>query len=298
MRELFDAGFLRRLEQLALVSRRIFQGRLQGERRSPRRGTGVEFADFRPYTQGDDFRRIDWNAYARLDDLYLRLFLEEEELAVYLLVDASASMDVGEPVRKFDHARRVLAALGYVALAGLERVQVAAVGRGPEGGGRVPPPPLPLRNRHRFATLLEHLGALRADGAVDLAPGVDAFLGRSRRRGLVLVASDLLTPDPLAPLGRLRAAGHEPFVLHVLAPEEVDPAPGGEHRLVDAETGLALDISMNAQAVRGYRRRLEALSSAVSGWCRRHGVGLLRTVSSEPFEETVLRSLRLAGALR
>ena len=128
---LFDEPFLRKLERLALLSRRAMAGHYQGERRSPKRGQSVEFADFRPYTPGDDFRRIDWNAYARLERFFIKLFVEEEDLTVHLLVDASRSMDWGEP-NKLWYAARAAGALGYVALAGLDRVTVTALGKDQE----------------------------------------------------------------------------------------------------------------------------------------------------------------------
>ena len=131
---LFDEAFLRRLEQLAILSRQALSGQMQGERRSAKRGQSVEFADFRPYALGDDFRRIDWNAYARLERFFIKLFVSEEDVTVHLLVDVSRSMDWGTP-HKLDYALRAAGALGYVALVGLDRVTVTALGHpAPQNG--------------------------------------------------------------------------------------------------------------------------------------------------------------------
>ena len=185
---LFDESFLRRLERLAILSRRAMAGQLQGERRSPKRGQSVEFADFRPYAPGDDFRRIDWNAYARLERFFIKLFIEEEDLTVHQLVDTSRSMDWGEP-NKLWYAVRAAGALGYVALAGLDRVTVTACGDVVNGSAHYFPP---RRGKQQALALFSFLQTLAAGGRTDLAPRLRAYAAAAMQPGPLILFSDLL----------------------------------------------------------------------------------------------------------
>ncbi|RPI48257.1 MAG: DUF58 domain-containing protein, partial [Chloroflexi bacterium] len=192
---LFDEAFLRKLERLAVLSRRAMAGQMQGERRSPKRGQSVEFADFRPYAPGDDFRRIDWNAYARLERFFLKLFVEEQDLTVHLLVDTSLSMDWGEP-NKLRFALRAAGALGYVALAGLDRVTVTALGAhgGAEREERKGSPGYfpPHRGKQQASALFQFLAGLEARGMVDLRRSLGRYAARSQQPGPLILVSDLL----------------------------------------------------------------------------------------------------------
>ena len=191
---IFDAAFLRKLEMLALVSRRVFAGKSRGERRSSRRGGSVEFSDYRQYAPGDDFRAIDWNAYARLEHLFLKLFVEEEDLAVHVLLDASRSMDFGAPRTKLDLARKLAGALAYCALAGYDRAALWTFGGRP---GDLEATPL-VRGRARVFGLfdaLERLEPREGGGAGAFSAAARAFVERKPRSGLVIVLSDLLDPE-------------------------------------------------------------------------------------------------------
>jgi uncharacterized protein (DUF58 family) len=216
---LFDETFLRKLERLAVLSRRAMAGQLQGERHSPKRGQSVEFADFRPYAPGDDFRRIDWNAYARLERFFIKLFVEEEDLTVHLLVDTSRSMDWGQP-NKLWYAVRAAAALGYVTLAGLDRVTVTAFGRGEDNGSRYFPP---RRGKQQASALFSFLQALAAGGRADLAPRLRAYAAAAVQPGPLLLFSDLMDDGWSDGLRALASRGFEVTVLHILAPDEVNP---------------------------------------------------------------------------
>src|SRR4051812_14675239 len=186
---LFDSDFLQKLEYLSLISRRVFRGSLLAQRRTMQLGGGIEFADHREYTPGDDFRYLDWNVYARHDELLLKRFQEEEDLHVYLLLDASRSMSYGTPP-KFDYARQVAAALAYIALADLDRVAIVAF-----GGEILADFPL-TRGKARILSLLKFLEGLPPDGSVtDLARVATGFVHRTPRRGLVLIVSDLYDPS-------------------------------------------------------------------------------------------------------
>lgn len=286
--EVFDARFMRKLDLLRLRTRRLFAGRSRGERRSPERGSSVEFADFREYHPGDDFRYIDWPAYARLEHLFVKLFVEEEDLFLYLLLDTSKSMAFGQPP-KFDHARKLAASLAYVTLAGLDRVAVVrfAAGRGPS----LPP----ARGRARIFPILSFLDAAVPDGRTSLDQAVVELLATRPRPGVALVIGDFFDPEGYArPLARLAHERFQPMVVQVLDPEELEPALKGDFRLVDSETGRAVDVSMSPRARRQYETRLAEHLEGLQRFCRRRGIPYLRARTDTPFEELVLVWLRQA----
>jgi uncharacterized protein (DUF58 family) len=279
---LLDPAFLRRLARLRLLARRRFAGAAGGARRSTRRGSSAEFADHRPYFAGDDVRRIDWNAYARLEELVLRLYVAEEDLVLYLLVDTSRSLAVGDPP-KLDVARRVAAVLGYVGLTGSERVSVVPFDREP---GDVLPP---SRGSRRVGALLRHLEGLTPGGETDLARAVDRFLARRPRPGIVAIVSDLLDPAGYErPIDRLLAEDHEPAIFHVLAPEELDPAPGGDLELVDAERGVRVEVSLDARAVAAYRARARAFVDGARAYAKRRGIAYVLVSGEDALEDALL----------
>lgn len=291
---LLDPAFLRRLSHLRLLARRRFAGVAAGARRSTRRGSSAEFADHRPYYPGDDIRRIDWNAYARLEELVLRLFVAEEDLSLYLLVDTSKSLSVGEPKTKLDTAKRVAAGLGYVALTGSDRVSVWPF----TDGAR--PAMAPARGSKRVGALLRTLDSLEADGETDLSRAVDALLARRPRPGLVAVISDFLDPRVFErggltrPLDRLISERHEPVLFHVVHPDELDPPVGGDLRLVDAERGTEVEISLDARALRAYRARVRHFLDELEGYAKKRGLFYGRVSTETDFEEVLLRYLRAA----
>lgn len=289
MSSLLDPAFLRRLARLAVVARRRFAGAAAGARRSTRRGSSAELSDHRPYSQGDDVRRIDWNAYARLEELVLRLFVAEEDLSVYLLVDTSASLGLGEPP-KIDAAKRVAAGLGYVALSGSDRVSVW-----PFGDGLAPVAMAPARGRKQVARLLGALDALEAAGGTDLARAVDTFLARRPRPGLVIVVSDFLDPNGYArPLDRLIGERHEPVLFHVVDPEELDPTPGGDLLLVDSEREVGVEVTLDTRALRAYRARVHAFLAELEGYAKKRGLFYGRVTTGVDFEDVLLGYLRAA----
>jgi uncharacterized protein (DUF58 family) len=289
---LFDEAFLRKLEQLELLARKIFRGLLRGERTTMRRGRGTEFSDFKHYGPGDDFRHIDWNIYSRLDQLFLKLHASEEELTLYLIVDTSASMAFGEPP-KFDHARRLAAALGYVALNNLDRVAVSAFAEGLEA--TLPP----LKARQHLPRLLAFLGGLHCSGGTHLRAALRDFTSRARSPGLAILVSDLLGLDGAQDaIDALRLAGHDAVVLHLLAESEIDPPLEGALRLVDAETGEELDVSVDQDLRKRYQVRLARELEELERYCRRRGIEYLRASTAIPFEDVVLNYLRQGVHLR
>ncbi|MGE0712035.1 MAG: DUF58 domain-containing protein [Planctomycetota bacterium] len=291
---MLDPEFLRRLERLAIVARKTLKGVGQGERRSKRHGGSVEFSDYRRYSPGDDTRRIDWYAYARLEQMFLKLYVEEQDLALHVLLDQSASMGTGQPP-KLPFARELAAALSYVALAAGDRVTLRVV-RGAEAAR----PFGPLRGRHGLTRLLRHLSQDSAPrGQTSLDGAVRAFLSRSPARGVVLLISDLLDPAGVrGPLERLRYSGFEVHVLHVVAPDELEPQVGADLDLEDVETGRVVTVALDQRAIRAYREAFAAFQAEVQTLCRRHGIGYVLARSDVPVEELVLGALRKSELVR
>lgn len=288
----FDDAFLRKLEQLDLLARRIFRGLVRGEHGTRRRGRGLEFSDFRRYQPGDDFRHIDWNIYSRLDRLFLKLYATEEDVTLHLVVDASASMAFGSPP-KFDHARRLAAALAYVGLNNLDRVTVTAFA-GALGADRPP-----LTTRHQMAPLLEYLSGLECASPTRFTASLRELATRTRSPGVVVLVSDLLGGDDPEPgLEALRARGHDVMVLQLLAEEEIDPPLDGPLRLVDAEGGSTLSVTVDAELRAAYRRRLMHRLESMERYCRRRGIEYLRASTAIPFEDVVLKYLRRGSVLQ
>ena len=287
-----DPDFVRRLAQLSLVSRRILSGRMRGERRSKKRGISIEFADYRDYAPGDDLRFLDWNIYGRLDRLFLKLFIEEEDLFLYLLIDKSLSMAYGNP-RKIDAAARAAAALGYIALCDLDRVSVSAFSGGEEVSLR------PQRGRAATWRLFDFLENVEPEGETDTHAAARRFLLRNKRRGIVVYLSDLLDPAGYEEaLKAIAASGMDLYVIHMLAEEEVDPDLAGDYKLVDVETAEPVEVTASAPMRRSYRRVLEGFCATAKAFCARRAVGYTFTTTAVPFDELVLRYLRSAGLVR
>jgi uncharacterized protein (DUF58 family) len=286
-------------------------GQMQGERRSPKRGQSVEFADFRPYSRGDDFRRIDWNAYARLERFYIKLFVEEEDLTVHLLLDASRSMDWGEP-NKLWYAARAAGAVGYVALAGLDRVTVTALGSGRPNSGSYFPPARGKRQAMPLFTFLRNL-AEPSESPVNqsfaLPASQSSILPRyaaSHAPGPILLLSDLLDDGWQDGLGALAARGFEVTLLHVLAPDEVDPERAAwlgegasrDLKLRDVESGAEVEITADYETVQRYRQGVAAWQEEWGRFCGARGIQYVPVETSVPFEELLFALLRQRGVLR
>ncbi|MCZ7571749.1 MAG: DUF58 domain-containing protein [Ardenticatenaceae bacterium] len=286
---LFDEAFLRALDRLVLVSKRVRAGQLQGERRSPKRGQSVEFADYRQYAIGDDFRQIDWNVYARLERFFLKLFIEEEDLTVHLLVDSSASMDWGEP-NKLDHARRLAGALGYIALAGLDRVTVSSFGA---AAARFPA----HRGKQAAYQMFAFLQDVQAEGGTNLAGNLRRYAQAARNPGPLLLISDLFDPGWQEGLRALLARRFDVTVLHLLAPQEVAPDLAGDLRLRDAEGGVALEVTVDTALLQRYADNLEAWQAELRHWCSARAISYVRTDTSLAPEELVQTLLRRQGVV-
>jgi uncharacterized protein (DUF58 family) len=286
----FDDAFLRKLEQLALIARRVARGGARGERKTARTGGGLEFADHREYAPGDDPRRIDWNAYGRLERPLVRLFEAEEELPLHLLVDTSGSMAIGQPP-KLALAARLAAALAYLGLAALDPVYLYPFAAGlDEDAGRT-------RGRDPFRVLLARLARLHAHGTTDLDAAVTRLLARRRRRGMAVVLSDLFSAGGCeAGLERLRHAGFQPVVVAITATEDRHaPADDDELVLVDVESGVERRIALDADARRDYERAARERLERLERFCRRRALLWFAVSSEQPFDAVVLRMLRAGG---
>jgi len=289
---LLSPQLLARLERMELVSRKIFKGRMKGERRSKRKGQSVEFADFRSYVPGDDLRFVDWNLYARLDKLFLKLFLEEEDLHFYTVIDASMSMDFGEPVKKLDFAKQLAAALGFIGLCRADRVKVEALGS-PQAQGPV------LRGRHSLWRLLDYLESIEPGESLSLAQGVKDFCLRNSGKGILVLISDLMDKDGFeSALRMLVAQQMDVYVIHVLSPEELDPDLKGDLRLVDCEDGDVAEITVSRPLMDRYKRTLTAFIESARDFCTRRGMVYVMTSSERPVDQLVTTYLRKRGLVR
>jgi uncharacterized protein (DUF58 family) len=285
----FDEQFLKKLEYLYIVSRKVMTGRMRAERRSRKIGAGVEFADHRNYTRGDDLRYLDWSVYGRLDKLLLRLFEEEEDLHVYLLLDASASMGASG---KFDYALTVAAALAYVGLAKMDRVSIVPFG-GPDRG-RLPP----SRGKGNIFKVFNFLSALQPEGETGLQRALESFVHRTRRRGVAVVVSDFYDPEGYEEgLNLLRYHRFEPTVLQVWSRAEAEPDVVGDVELVDVESGERREVTITERALADYKRAHAALTDGLKAFCTGRGVGCFRADVAIPFDELILRIFRSGGLL-
>ncbi len=294
---LLDEDFLRRLEQLDLVVRKAASGKLRGERRARKRGVGVDFSDYRRYVHGDDPRFIDWNIYGRLETLFLKLFVEEEDLDLHLLLDSSGSMAFGEPP-KFGFAVRLAAALASIGLTGQSRVSIHLF------SSARPPSLGPLRGRRNRMRLFEFLSGLTPEGGTDLAASARRWALAEPRKGIAVLLGDFLDPGDGETLG-LEAA--LPFfggrfldvhAVQVLSPDEMRPPFKGELKLIDGEEDRFTDVSMGEPILKRYRDNLEGFLARVRDRCVGRGIPYLLATSDSSFERVVLDALRRGGVLR
>lgn len=284
---------MHRLESLELMSHRILRGRLKGERRSQRKGQSVEFADYRNYVVGDDLRFIDWNTYARLDRLFIKLFQEEEDLHFYVLVDDSESMNFGRPTKLY-YAKQVAAALGFIALVHSDRVCVETFQQ-PAAQRSVP-----LRGRPALWRLLRRAESIEPVASqYSMAESVKNFCLRHPRTGVVIVCSDLLDKQGYEEALRLLIARRfEVYVIQTLSPEELNPELAGDLKLVDAEDADVAEVTASRPLLERYRKTLNAFVGGIRSYCARRGITYLLANTGEPFEPLITTYLRQRGLVK
>ena len=293
--ELLGSSLMSSLDRLDIIARKIFSGKIQGERRSKRRGISVEFADYRQYAAGDDLRFIDWNVYARLDRLFMKIFLEEEELTVGIAIDVSASMEFGNP-NKFDFARRLAMSLGYIALSSHNRASLFSFSdRGVE---RL----TALRSVQRTRDMGEWLLGLTPSGETNFVDACKTLSTARQGRGVLVVISDCLSEEGFDQgLKYLAGGGWDVFLMQTLAPEELDPeheGMEGDVRLEDVETGKTCEVTVTSPLIEKYKTRLGEYCEEIRSQCARLGVGSARVSTDIDMEQLLVEYLRSRGLLR
>jgi uncharacterized protein (DUF58 family) len=289
---LLPPDLMAQLERLELVTRKVFRGRMKGERRSKRKGQSVEFADFRGYVPGDDLRSLDWNLYARLDKLIIKLFLEEEDLHFFTLIDASLSMDFGKPT-KLQYAKQLAAALGFIGLIRTDRVRIETLGQSAHDRGPV------LRGRRGVWRMLEHLDGIEAGQTISLAQGVKNFCVRNSGKGIVVLISDLMDKNGYdSALRYLVSQQMDVYVIQVLSQEELDPDVKGDLKLVDCEDQDIAEITVSAPLLARYKSTLNAFVSGAQEFCNRRGMNYLLANNQTPVKDLIGSYLRRRGLVR
>ena len=314
---LLNPIFLRKLERLRIQARRAFPGTMRGERRSTRRGASVEFRDFRKYEAGDDFRHVDWSIFARLERLMLRQFVEEEDVRIDILIDQSRSMRFGEPITKFDFARRAAAALSFLAVSSLDRVGVATFDSDLRARTRV------QRGRGHLHSVLSFLERLSVDTPeitladdaheateqgessrdqeeiTDLSSVLRRYQRSNIRTGILFVISDFLDAgDFRVEMKLLAQRGFDLNLIQVLAPEELEPAVQGDLMLVDSESGIAREVTISERVLSAYRATLAGYTTSLSSFCRSSGIGYTMITADVAFEDLLMKQLvegKMAG---
>lgn len=309
LEDLLTSKEISRLDPLDLASRRVFFGKLKGERRSKKRGHSVEFADHRPYVSGDDLRHIDWNIFGRLDKLFLKLFLEEEDLSLHVVLDASASSDCGEP-NKYHFMQRCAMALGYVGLVNLNRV-AATIMSGidadsePDKSKPATAPPMlvralrDLRGRRRVHDLARFLCATRPGGTLNFRTAAERIALSRRGKGVMIIFSDFFFKDGYEDGLRILAGhGYDLILVQVLSPQELEPPIKGDLRLKDIEDADTAEVTISAPLLKRYQANLAAYCQKLREFALRRDMALLTVKSDTPVDALVADQLRRLGVLK
>jgi len=290
--DLLDPDFMARLDALDVLSRKILQGKLQGERRSKRRGQSVEFADHRPYVVGDDLRFVDWNIYGRLEQLFLKLFLEEQDLTIHLAIDVSASLSLGEPAKEL-FVKKLTAALGYVSLVNNNRVTISSFSDGLKGQLAN------MRGRNYLPAMTEFLLSADCEGPTHFDDACRQLVAGRIGSGIMIVLSDFLFKEGFdAGLRRLLGRQYDLYVIQVLSGQELAPELSGDLKLVDIEDADAAEITISGALLKYYKRNLTAYCNELKEFCTRRGAIYVLANSADSVESLTLNYLRRIRLLR
>jgi uncharacterized protein (DUF58 family) len=293
--DVFDDEFLRQLELLQVIARRLIRGRQRAERKTKKVGSGLEFADHREYSPGDDIRNVDWNVLGRLNQTLVRLFEEDEDLPLRLVVDVSDSM-LTKNGEKLIYAQKIAAALAYVGLAGLDRVGLTAM------SGKVHETLPAIRGKSRIFRVFEFLRNNKRGGPTDIRSGCKRVAAESSLPGVTVVLSDFYDLEgAFDGLNLLRFRKHEVVAIQVLDPIEANPVDTGlrgDVSLIDVEGGVSRDVTMSAALLEAYAEAHERFCKTLENKCRARGMPFFRADISEPFDDLVLRIFRMGGVLR
>ena len=297
MEALISPDLMKRLEQLQLLARRRSKSTAKGERRSGARGQSVEFADYRTYVPGDDLRRIDWNLFGRLERLFLKLYEEERELPVTIYLDSSESMSFGR-LSKFDFARQVAAAVGYVALCGFDRVTVEPFPLADDQAGLVGELRA-VRGRRSAMRFFDNLNRLKAGGTADFNQALRRGAMKHRAQGVIVVLSDFLDPAGYEDgLKSLASRGSEVHAVQILAPEELEPSSYGDLRVIDSETGAEQEVTFGKYRLKSYRATVQNYCRRLQEYCRARGIRYQLAQSDTPIDDLLLKAMRTGGMWR
>lgn len=293
---LFDESTLRKLEQLTLTADRVRVGVMKGDRRSKKRGTSIEFADYRNYTKGDDLRRLDWNVYARLERPFIKLLEEEEDLAVHLLIDASSSMnwpDEASDENKLRYGLKLAGALGHIALSAGDLLTVTLLNsKGDHNWG-------PFRGRQHSLRLFQFLESAAAAGITDINLSLRNYALYGRRPGLLFIFSDFLSPNGYQDgLHALQARGYEIGLIHLLSADEIDPPVTGDLKLVDVETGQDAEITLDPSTLALYKARLDEWQNEIAAYCSRRHIHYIPVTTTLSWEKLIVQTLREKGIVK
>jgi len=293
----FDEATLRKLEQLTLIANKVRVGMMKGDRRSSKRGTSIEFADYRDYTKGDDLRRLDWNVYARLERPFIKLLEEEEDLVVHILIDSSRSMDWPDEddkdTNKLQYAIRLAGGLGHIGLATNDLINVTLLkSQGDQRWG-------PFRGQQNSLHLFQFLDAAVASGPTNLNLSMRNYALHGHRPGLLFLISDLLSPSGYKEgLNVLQSRGYEIGILHLLSPDEVNPPTGGDLKLVDVETGQNAEISLDVSTANLYKQRLHTWMSEIESYCSGRNIHYIPVTTHMPWEKLIMQTMRVKNLVR
>lgn len=284
MGELFDNEFIQKLQNLKIYTRNSADTGFSGARKSRSKGSSVEFSDFRQYFDGDDFRRIDWNAYGRFDKLFVKLFMEERESNIYLFLDASTSMDFGTPNKNYI-SRRLGAAFSYMTLAGYDSLNIAAINSSNSDSIKG------LRGMNSFVRALNYLKTIQYTGKCNLLSSIKIM--NPKKKGISIIISDLFIDEELSEiLGYLKYLNHEVYLCHCLSPEEIKPSIGGNFRLVDSETQKYFDVTCTSSILKVYEKTYQGFITNIEDLCIKYAVNYIDANTSRKFEEILKKAVK------
>lgn len=290
--EQFDEKFLRRLDYLHIMSKKIAAGSARAKRKTRLVGSGIEFADHRNYSPGDDMRNIDWKVYGRTNKLFLKLFEEEEDLYIYFLVDVSHSMMLGDP-DKWSYAKRVTAALSYIGLSNLDRVSIIPFSSGLDG--RL----APTRGKAQIFKIFDFLSGVVPSQHTSLADAFKTFVTQNKRKGVACVISDFYDPSGFEDgMNFLRYHKFEPLVIHLYDERELYPDLNGEMQLVDCETGEVREVMITPSILKRYRQIWDEFCTEIDDYCSKRDILYFRVPIQESFDDLILRVFRSGGFLK
>jgi uncharacterized protein (DUF58 family) len=288
---LFDSEFMRKLEYLNLIARKVLSGLLRAERQSHKKGVSLEFSDYRPYTAGDDFRYVDWHIYGRMEEFFLKLFREEENLCMYLFLDCSKSMDFGQ-VHKFNYALKIAAALGFIGMSNMDSVSAFPFSEAmmEDLSG--------LRGRGKVFDLFRFLEKQKPSGLTDMQQSLRAFTHRARRRGIAFVITDLFDIDGYSKaIKMLRFHKHEIYVIHVSDKIEREPTLHGDLKLIDSESEADRTVTITSSIRKRYVKVYNDFREEVENYCKKNEFGYVHADTAIPFDQLILKVLRRGGVL-